>query len=92
MGGEEFLMVLEQAGTAAAWVAERLCAGWRLREPVTSFRAGVCVHSADRTPKRTLERSDAALYEAKTAGRDRVCGRAAPPAGRPAWAAAASGR
>jgi diguanylate cyclase (GGDEF)-like protein len=72
MGGEEFIVVLEDAGEGAAVAAERLCAGWRFREPVTTFSAGVAMHGANASGADTLARADAALYEAKRAGRDRV--------------------
>jgi diguanylate cyclase (GGDEF)-like protein len=72
MGGEEFLVVLDEAGDGAPAAAERLCAGWRLRDPVTTFSAGVAIHSSVRSAEASLECADAALYRAKDAGRDRV--------------------
>ncbi len=72
MGGEEFLVVLHQAGASARDVAQRLCDGWRRREPMTSFSGGVAIFEADEIPEDTLKRADLALYEAKRSGRDRV--------------------
>ena len=43
IGGEEFLVVLERAGDSAAIAAERFREGWQLREPMTTFSAGVAV-------------------------------------------------
>ena len=39
---------------------------------MTTFSAGIAVHASGQEPADTLERADAALYEAKRAGRDRV--------------------
>ena len=50
----------------------RLCGGWRLRDPITTFSAGIAIHRENETPERTLARADKALYDAKAAGRDRV--------------------
>lgn len=72
MGGEEFLVVLEGPGRHAVEAAERFCQGWRHREPVTTFSAGVAVHGEGESSEATLARADAALYQAKDAGRDRV--------------------
>jgi diguanylate cyclase (GGDEF)-like protein len=71
-GGEEFLVVLRAAGANAAGAMERLAAGWRRTEPVTTFSAGVAVHVADAKPAATLIAADKALYRAKDAGRDCV--------------------
>lgn len=71
-GGEEFVVVLDQAGEGALVAGERLCGGWRQRDPITTFSAGVSVHREGESPERTLARADEALYEAKAAGRDRV--------------------
>jgi len=71
MGGEEFVVVVRRAGGAGVEVAERLLRGWRLQNPVASFSVGVALHEAGQ-PSRTFGRADAALYEAKRLGRDRV--------------------
>jgi diguanylate cyclase (GGDEF)-like protein len=87
-GGEEFLVVLRQAGANAASAMERLMGGWRRTEPVTTFSAGVAVHVGDAKPAATLIAADRALYRAKDAGRD--CVRAAnDPSGAPALAVSA---
>jgi diguanylate cyclase (GGDEF)-like protein len=71
-GGEEFLIVLRRAGDNAGAAIERLSAGWRRTDPVTTFSAGVAVHESDATSEATMACADAALYEAKDAGRDCV--------------------
>ena len=79
IGGEEFLVLIGQADVDTAMgLAERLrsavgatpCAGI----PVT-ISLGVAVAPGDGRldHEALLERADAALYEAKRAGRDRVC-------------------
>jgi diguanylate cyclase (GGDEF)-like protein len=71
-GGEEFALVLPDAGEHGARVLlARLRRAWRRGDPVTTFSAGVAVHRGTRTPAETLQRADAALYAAKHAGRDR---------------------
>ena len=78
VGGEEFLLVLpathrERAVDVAerlrARVAELVVEG--LPEPVTSS-AGVAEHARGETTEALLGRADAALYEAKRLGRNRV--------------------
>lgn len=71
-GGDEFLLVLREAGAGAAGAARRLIEGWRSLNPRTTFSVGVALHRARDRPKETLHRVDQALYRAKGAGRDRV--------------------
>ena len=71
-GGEEFLLVLRQAGDRAAGAVERLAEGWRRMSPITTFSAGVALHAAECRPEATLIAADAALYRAKDEGCDRV--------------------
>lgn len=75
-GGEEFLLVLPGAspthaqrvlGRLQAAVRDTLLAG----QPVT-FSAGMAAHCGAESVETLLSRADAALYEAKHAGRDRV--------------------
>ena len=72
LGGEEFLVVLTQAGAETAAAVERLLAGWRKRPPATTMSAGFAVHLEGHSPAETMARADSALYEAKRAGRDRA--------------------
>lgn len=80
-GGEEFLVVLRGANTAAAIrIFEELRAGFRTREygelPRYTFSVGVAelgMDGADATE--LLARADVRLYEAKRLGRDRTVGR-----------------
>lgn len=71
-GGEEFVVVLRQAGDYAARAVERLAEGWRCTRPVTTFSAGVAVHVPNGSPAETLAAADVALYRAKGDGRDCV--------------------
>lgn len=71
-GGEEFALVLPgtastDMGQAAQVVVERLRTAWD--GPVT-FSVGIAVHRAGDAPSTTLARADAAVYEAKAAGRN----------------------
>jgi diguanylate cyclase (GGDEF)-like protein len=71
-GGEEFAVVLQAAGeTGASAFVARLREHWDETEPLTSFSPGIAGRWADEGPLLTLARADAALYEAKAAGRDR---------------------
>jgi diguanylate cyclase (GGDEF)-like protein len=73
MGGEEFAVVLARAGTEGAEsVLRRLREAWARREPLTTFSAGVAICRVGEGSVTTLGRADAALYEAKRAGRDCV--------------------
>jgi diguanylate cyclase (GGDEF)-like protein len=71
-GGEEFLIVMKRVGDQAEPTVTRLAQGWRELDPVTSFSAGVAVHFGKEKAAETLARADAAMYEAKRAGRNRV--------------------
>lgn len=82
-GGEEFVVLLPETSVEGALVSlERMresMAGSRFGAPYVSlpltFSAGVaCFPSEDvRAPDELLHRADAALYEAKRTGRNRVC-------------------
>ncbi len=80
LGGDEFGVVLEAAGAEEAErVAEDLLSALR-EEPLTvgthgthmSASAGVALVDGGSTPEVVLDRADAAMYEAKELGRDRV--------------------
>lgn len=72
-GGEEFAIVLSGAGEHGVdLVMSRLQREWRASSPLATFSAGVAVRDADEDPRAVFERADAALYEAKRRGRDRV--------------------
>ena len=75
-GGEEFLVLLPDVDDAGAHAtAERLRASVGDR-PVAGLRvtisAGCATWTAGESPDDVLRRADAALYEAKRAGRDQV--------------------
>jgi diguanylate cyclase (GGDEF)-like protein len=80
MGGEEFLLVLSGANhTAAAQVAERARRAIEAQRIVVDERPiavtasfGVATRRDGESRTESLERADAALYRAKTAGRNRV--------------------
>lgn len=79
LGGDEFAVLMEnlESPTSASKIAERIVAV--LRDPVIidgreialSASVGVAVSSADTTSETLLSQADAAMYAAKTAGRDR---------------------
>lgn len=80
-GGEEFLVMLTQTATAGALTAaphlrdavrqERLDIAGR-RVPLTVSIGVAAVRPDDRVVEDVVRRADAALYEAKRAGKDRV--------------------
>jgi len=71
-GGEEFLLVLRNAGVQAAAILRRLTDEWRATNPRTTFSTGYSAHQRGADPAETLGNADAAMYAAKAAGRDRV--------------------
>jgi diguanylate cyclase (GGDEF)-like protein len=72
-GGEEFVLVLKNAGERGATsMLKRLSALWTEFAPPTTYSAGVAVYEPGESPALVLARADAALYQAKTKGRDRV--------------------
>ncbi|MCU1488446.1 MAG: hypothetical protein JWN67_5192 [Actinomycetia bacterium] len=70
-GGEEFVVVLRDAGSSASATIERLLEGWRGTDPLATLSAGIAVHGAGRSAHDTFADADAALYAAKAGGRDR---------------------
>ena len=77
-GGEEFAVLLPRTTPAAAHAfVDRLRDRWSVEMPGVTFSAGIAAHGG-RTPTETLAAADAAVYEAKAAGRATT--REAPPA------------
>jgi diguanylate cyclase (GGDEF)-like protein len=74
LGGEEFVLVLGHATSpaVASAVLQRLREGWHTSGHDVTWSAGVATRTPDDDPYDTLRRADAALYAAKTAGRNRV--------------------
>ena len=81
-GGEEFLVLMPGTGRPQALLAlERMRAkvvkhDWSQHAPglAVRFSAGVAQHTGAELLNRTLEQADLALYQAKSAGRDRAVG------------------
>jgi len=82
LGGEEFLILLSDAGADATCVANRILEDWRATEPVATLSIGIATVEPGEAPDDALARADAALYAAKARGRDRAeLAAAAPVAG-----------
>jgi diguanylate cyclase (GGDEF)-like protein len=83
VGGEEIaLLLIDCSGRAAARVAERLrrrVARERPGEPSVTLSIGVADSTLAPSPGELLACADQALYDAKRAGRDRVCRASGPP-------------
>jgi len=81
IGGEEFVLLLREAdGESALNVAERVRAeiagrDWSAVAPglAVTISGGVAVDPGDGSAAALVRDADTALYEAKRAGRDRVC-------------------
>jgi len=73
MGGAEFLLLLPgTALTEADEVLHRLRSTWQDQGPITTFSAGCTVVHDGEPPAQAYDRADAALRQAKDAGRDRA--------------------
>jgi diguanylate cyclase (GGDEF)-like protein len=73
MGGEEFMLVIrDTTASQARDVAGELVARWRSSLPLATISAGVALHRQGASPSHTYAEADAALYQAKTSGRDQV--------------------
>lgn len=77
-GGEEFLLVLPATIPEAGMVVEHLRVlisqhrDWHDHTPLqVTFSAGIANHEPGECMEKTIERADAALYQAKVSGRDR---------------------
>ena len=72
-GGEEFLLVLQ--GVVREGPGRDCAVSPTTRQkgsPAATWSAGIAVHHVGETPTETLARADAALYEAKSGGRNLV--------------------
>lgn len=81
LGGEEFIVLLYRCESAdAVAVANRICAKlraepvrWQSHEITLTVSIGVAMFDANTAPQSAIAAADAALYQAKREGRDRVC-------------------
>lgn len=73
-GGEEFLLVVRSSSSEVSGILERLTYDWHVFSQRTTFSTGFAVHERGADPATTLGNADAAMYEAKAAGRNRVVG------------------
>ena len=71
-GGEEFLLVLRDAALSAHSIVQRIAKEWPSHDQSTTFSAGIAIYRGAESATSTLERADAAMYQAKREGRDRV--------------------
>ncbi len=72
-GGEEFVILMPETDLAGASnICERIRAAIQ-RELTVTVSGGVTASSGDDTQEMLLARADAALYQAKATGRNRIC-------------------
>ena len=69
-GGEEFCLLIHGSPDNADVIVDRLRSAWTARGSNVTFSAGIAAAGADDT--NMLDRADAALYQAKAAGRNRT--------------------
>jgi diguanylate cyclase (GGDEF)-like protein len=70
-GGEEFLVIAPRTGLAGAQrLLGRVRKAWEVAHPEVTFSAGAAVWLEGETSQDVLGRADAALYRAKSDGRD----------------------
>jgi diguanylate cyclase (GGDEF)-like protein len=84
-GGEEFVMLIEGATAETAWLAAeavriRTAAGLGVGLPPMTVSAGVAQLRSGESLSDLFRRADQATYQAKHAGRDRICHAAEEPA------------
>ncbi len=71
-GGEEFLLVLGDAGIDGALLTlRRIKMRWSVTRPEVTFSAGIAEVKDDLDATAAIAAADRALYRAKLAGRDR---------------------
>ena len=81
LGGDEFIVLLEDLKDrgAALRIADKILEETRApvridaREVAVTTSIGIAYYAGDETGEELLQRADAALYEAKRAGRDAYC-------------------
>lgn len=74
-GGDEFTVLVESRASEAVLLAERIreqVARGPDGEPAVTISVGIAEHRAEDTPETLLRRADAALYESKGTGRNRI--------------------
>jgi diguanylate cyclase (GGDEF)-like protein len=71
-GGDEFVVLARGAGADTGPTADRLLRGWRQAGQKTTISIGVAVHREGQRPEALLDAADAALYAAKSQGRNQV--------------------
>ena len=73
LGGDEFVLILRGCGDGGArLVLADLHQAWRASQPAATISAGAAVSRPGEDAHQVMARADAALYDAKRHGRDRV--------------------
>ena len=71
-GGDEFLVTCGAPALRRSTSRSGSARRWRMTNPPVDFSMGVAVIRAGETPDNAFHRADAALYDAKGAGRGRA--------------------
>jgi len=69
-GGEEFVLVFRRPGLDLPEAIERMRFGWLDTNPMTTFSVGTAIVRIGESPRAALARADAALLDAKAAGKN----------------------